>query len=149
MVNAGTTLRFTVVGGVAGFLFSAAELRSAALVEIARAGLDPITLDLETTDSLLNRRWEYRAVVTVKTTVDHGQLEDVKAIVTGAFWRVSDQRPTVSDGINTQPAPAGATIDDGTGGGLLDAVIGGSGLERGLLWIAVAAIALVIVVVKK
>jgi hypothetical protein len=111
MVPAGTRLDYTVTGTIAdrglfAYVQGPAEFRAAVLSQLAGAVLPArLTIDADTAWHGLPETWGYRASVTVVTIAPHARREDIDAIVTGAFWRASDNRPLVTPGLLTQPGP--------------------------------------------
>lgn len=149
MVPRGSRLTFRVTGDVdaARGLFqynTSAEFRSAVSLSLANGGVETQSLVIDSdeswSDPIIGGTWGYSATVGVRTLSDHAAPADVKAIVNGAFWRAAGLMPVTTDGAYSQP---GSSVKP-PGGGLLPALFGGTGLERGVFFAGVAVVAVLL-----
>lgn len=102
MVRAKSTITFAVSGTTAGWIpTDATSVRS---VVADRLGIffDLIALTIKPPSWLENvvnvewLHWSYTASVTVKTRVDHADVDDVRSVVANAFYVATGAMPTVS-----------------------------------------------------
>jgi hypothetical protein len=107
MVPAGTSLWFTVTGGVHEFIisgYSEADLRQAVIAKLAQR-FEVLSLTLKTDEGFFSQSWSYTATVNVRTVVDYASLADAQSIVYGAFWEAADAEPIVTQGRSSQTDP--------------------------------------------
>jgi len=107
MIRAGTSLSFTITGGVHEFVisgYSEADLRASVISKLTQR-FDILRLQLTTDEGWFSQSWNYTANVEVKTQIDYADIADVSSIVYGAFWEATDAEPIVTQGRNSQPDP--------------------------------------------
>lgn len=106
MIPRGTELTFTVKGSTTTTwwsLFTVAEFEGDARDHLSRT-LDVISLSIDASTYTAGViAYQYTAIVTVKTRVDHAKADDVASIVAHTFYSVAGSMPSVTrGGINLQ-----------------------------------------------
>jgi hypothetical protein len=101
MVPAGSTFTYTVSGAISNLhiAFTEDQISGDAEAALLRQPIDLLSLDLSVTSrSALYVPDTYTAVVEVRTRFDHARVEDVTAIVKGAFASAFGNTPTIQAG---------------------------------------------------
>lgn len=102
MVRANSTITFSVSGTTAGLIPTNAVSVRSTVADRLSLYFDLLTLTITPPSwmqSILNvewLHWSYTASVTLKTRVDHADIDDVRAVVANAFYTATGAMPTVS-----------------------------------------------------
>lgn len=101
MIPRGTELTFTVKGSTTTSwwsLFTVAEFEGDARDHLNRT-LDVVSLSIDASTFTAGViAYQYTAIVTVRTRVDHAQADDVASIVAHTFYVIAGSMPSVTSG---------------------------------------------------
>lgn len=121
MIASGRRFRFSVGGAETGFFINKPnELRAAWITALQARGLRVLSLALSTTTIFLDKDYQYVADLHVETTAAFNSFEDVRQIVAGTIWTLTDDRPVVTS--PTIGEPAQPRLSSSSGLGFLSAV---------------------------
>lgn len=102
MIAANTTITFAVAGTTAGLVPTDATSVRSTVADRLSLYFDLLAFTLKPPswiDGIVNvewLHWSYTASVTVKTRIDHGDIDDVRSVVANAFYVATGAMPTVS-----------------------------------------------------
>jgi len=102
VIRANSTITFAVSGTTAGLIPTNALSVRTTVADRLSLYFDMLALTITPPSwmaTVLNvewLHWSYTASVTVKTRIDHGDIDDVRSVVANAFYIATGAMPTVS-----------------------------------------------------